>query len=88
MKAFDEMDRAEASPYAPIEDWLKTVDSTLLSDKRDEAYRLFIQRGITFAVYGDDGGSERLIPFDVVPRIIAAADQYCANQGIKYFGKL
>ena len=39
--------------------------------KRDEAEALFRRVGITFAVYGEGGDPERLIPFDVIPRILA-----------------
>jgi uncharacterized circularly permuted ATP-grasp superfamily protein len=42
--------------------------------KRAEADLTFRRVGITFAVYGDDAGTERLIPFDTIPRIIPAAE--------------
>ena len=44
--------------------------SDRIAQKRDEAERAFHRVGITFAVYGEDSGTERLIPFDLVPRII------------------
>ena len=43
-----------------------------IAQKRGEAERAFHRVGITFAVYGEDAGTERLIPFDIVPRIIPA----------------
>ena len=43
-----------------------------IAQKREEAERAFHRVGITFAVYGEDSGTERLIPFDIVPRIIPA----------------
>ena len=45
-----------------------------IGQKRDEAERAFHRIGITFAVCGEDAGTERLIPFDSVPRIIPAAE--------------
>ena len=44
----------------------------VVEEKRREADLLFHRVGITFAVYGDDEGTERLIPFDTIPRIIPA----------------
>ena len=43
---------------------------TRIAQKREEAERAFHRVGITFAVYGEESGTERLIPFDIVPRII------------------
>jgi uncharacterized circularly permuted ATP-grasp superfamily protein len=45
--------------------------------------RAFHRVGITFAVYGEDAGTERLIPFDIVPRIIPAAEWRVLEQGLK-----
>ena len=59
---------------AALERWLATVPADRLAQRRDEADRLFRRRGITFAVYGDTRGAERLIPFDVIPRILARSE--------------
>lgn len=56
--------------YDLFGDWLHSVDQDVLAQKRHEADLLFHKVGITFNVYGDDDGVERLIPFDAVPRII------------------
>src|SRR5258708_8910155 len=45
-----------------------------MAAKRAEADLIFHRVGITFAVYGDDQGTERLIPFDIIPRIIPTAE--------------
>jgi uncharacterized circularly permuted ATP-grasp superfamily protein len=79
---FDEMqinlaDTDAASVRAIYSDynlWLKSVPHHQLNSKRQEAELLFRRVGITFNVYGDDDGAERLIPFDVVPRILAAEE--------------
>ena len=54
--------------------WLHQTDEKSIERKREEADLLFHRVGITFNVYGANDGEERLIPFDVVPRIIAAAE--------------
>jgi uncharacterized circularly permuted ATP-grasp superfamily protein len=51
--------------------------------KRDEAERAFHRVGITFAVYGENSGTERLIPFDLVPRIISADEWRVLDRGLK-----
>ncbi len=54
--------------------WLQRQSSETIERKRAEADLTFRRVGITFAVYGDDAGTERLIPFDTIPRIIPAAE--------------
>lgn len=54
--------------------WLAQQPPETLERKRAEADLMFRRVGITFAVYGDDAGTERLIPFDIVPRIIPAGE--------------
>ncbi len=75
---FDEMhihaDSSVRDIYAAYEAWLKGVPHHQLNSKRQEAELLFRRVGITFNVYGDDDGAERLIPFDVLPRILAAKE--------------
>jgi uncharacterized circularly permuted ATP-grasp superfamily protein len=50
--------------------WLAAQSQERLAQKRSEADALFHRVGITFAVYGENAGTERLIPFDIVPRIV------------------
>lgn len=59
--------------YNLLADWLRGLSSADIERKRAEAERLFRHLGITFAVYGESAGVERLIPFDIVPRILPAA---------------
>ena len=56
--------------YAAYSAWLKDKSLEFIKQKQLEADTLFKRLGITFAVYGDEGGVERSIPFDIVPRII------------------
>jgi uncharacterized circularly permuted ATP-grasp superfamily protein len=72
---YDEMradDGGVRPHYRPFADWLERTPPDRIAQKREEAERLFHRVGITFAVYGEQSGTERLIPFDLVPRIIPA----------------
>ena len=75
--AYDEMRDGEGcvrSHYREFDAWLAGMPANRLAQKRAEADSLFRRTGITFAVYGEEAGAERLIPFDVIPRIITAAE--------------
>ena len=70
---YDEMNAApgEVRPhYRALSQWLAETPPERVVEKRREADLLFHRVGITFAVYGDAQGAERLIPFDTIPRII------------------
>jgi uncharacterized circularly permuted ATP-grasp superfamily protein len=69
--------------YQGFADWLDRTSGEKIAQKREEAERAFHRVGITFAVYGEDAGTERLIPFDIVPRIIHAAEWRLLEQGLK-----
>ena len=84
--AYDEMLTAAGlarSHYLPFSGWLEKTPPARLAQKRDEAERAFHRVGITFAVYGEDGGAERLIPFDIVPRIIPADEWKLLERGLR-----
>ena len=75
-RCYDEMHDAEGSvrdAYAGYCRWFAAQDRGLLQRKGIEAENFFRRTGITFNVYGEDAGEERLIPFDMVPRIVTAA---------------
>jgi len=89
-RAFDEMHAAAGGtrpPYREFEDWLQQQSAETMRNKRAEADLVFRRVGITFAVYGekdvDGGGTERLIPFDVIPRIIAASEWRELQAGLR-----
>jgi len=63
--------------------WLAELPDGTLERKSVEAELLFRRLGITFAVYGEEAGAERLIPFDIVPRIFGAAEWQRLELGIK-----
>ena len=70
-------------PYASVHQWLQTQKIDDLKRKREDAEALFRRTGITFAVYGDDAATERLIPFDIIPRILSAAEWRRLAAGIE-----
>lgn len=85
-KAFDEMNGfggGVREPYRAVAEWLETQKIDDLKKKRTEAEALFRRTGITFAVYGDGQAAERLIPFDIVPRIISASEWRRLAAGIE-----
>ena len=63
--------------------WLNAMPPGKINAKRAEADALFHRVGITFAVYGEEGGSERLIPFDIIPRIIPASEWEFLSRGLR-----
>ena len=69
--------------YRAFADWLERTSPARIAQKRDEAERAFHRVGITFAVYGEDSGTERLIPFDIVPRIIPADEWKTLDRGLR-----
>jgi len=62
--------------------WLEQQPADSVARKRAEADLSFRRVGITFAVYGDDAGTERLIPFDIIPRIIPAHEWSMLERGL------
>jgi len=82
---FDEMGTAEGAVrphYRAFADWLTRTPPDRIAQKRGEAERIFHRVGITFAVYGEQAGTERLIPFDLVPRIIPADEWAVLESGL------
>ena len=83
---FDEMFDLNGSArphYADFHRWLGQQSEALMALKRAEADLIFRRVGITFAVYGDDAGSERTIPFDQIPRIFTAAEWSMLEAGLR-----
>ena len=82
---FNEMYASEGSVrklYEPLQDWLAHTTVDLLHLRREEAETIFRRLGITFAVYGEGGDPERLIPFDVLPRLIEAEEWRYLERGL------
>jgi len=75
--AFDEMHgdgSAVRDPYQRVAQWLSETSDDYLQTRCAQAELFFRRIGITFAVYGDAEADERLIPFDIVPRILARSE--------------
>ena len=83
---YDEMHGEGGVPRAHYESlarWLEGLPPELVEAKRREADLLFHRVGITFAVYGDEAGGERLIPFDAVPRVIPQPEWQTLERGLR-----
>ena len=71
-RLFNEMyteERAVRPHYAAFAEWLEQTPPARIAQNRHAAELLFHRVGITFAVYGEASGTERLIPFDIVPHV-------------------
>ena len=85
-KHFDEMllgANDVRDPYAEYHKWFSKEDPTRLAKKSKEAEAFFRRTGITFNVYGQSAAQERLIPFDLIPRIIANKEWTKLSKGIE-----
>jgi transglutaminase-like putative cysteine protease len=71
------------SPYSAFAEWLGTQKLEALKRKSVEAETLFRRTGITFSVYGNEDAGERLIPFDIIPRILSASEWRRLTVGIE-----
>ncbi len=86
MAAFDEMTGVDGGirpAYSEISGWLDEVTADVLDRRRREAELVFRRIGITFAVYGEAEATERLIPFDVIPRVLSAAEWKFLRGGLE-----
>ena len=69
--------------YGAIAEWLKQTPLELLASRKAEAELFFRRIGITFNVYGDSAGAERLIPFDIVPRVLTSGEWARLTAGLE-----
>lgn len=86
-RCFDEMtllDGAIRPVYGKVASWLAATPAELLAARRSQAELLFRRIGITFAVYGEGEkeGSERLIPFDIIPRMMLRSEWARLESGL------
>ncbi|MGR3491797.1 MAG: circularly permuted type 2 ATP-grasp protein [Shimia sp.] len=82
--AFNEMRHAGvlADSYRDVAAWLDAMSLDDLQLKSAEAENLFRRIGITFAVYGEGGDPDRLIPFDPIPRVFSAREWQTIDTGV------
>ena len=69
--------------YRGIVEYLENLSIDELNKKDELAHRLFMSQGITFTVYSSGEGIEKIFPFDIIPRIITAAEWKYIEEGIK-----
>jgi len=86
--AFDELygegQGGTARPgFEPLADWLRTTPAAELDRRQQAAEAAFHQMGVTFNVYGDEEAAERIIPFDIVPRIFLAHEWRRLSEGLE-----
>ncbi len=82
---WDEMydDEEIRSQYEVINNYLKNSSSESLNKKEELSKQLFMSQGVTFTVYSDNEGIEKIFPFDIIPRIITATEWKKIDEGIK-----
>ena len=82
---FDEMcfNNVIRSQYSKVFEDMSEIPVDLLRQKDVQAGELFMNQGITFTVYNDDAGIERIFPFDIIPRILTAAEWEHIETGIR-----
>jgi len=83
---FDEMFSAEGCPRPAAQALFKTIESLPkgeLLTRQQAAEKALLQMGITFNVYGEDAGVEKIFPFDILPRIVSANEWNRIETGLK-----
>src|SRR6202171_5431612 len=83
---FDEMFEPGCEPRAAARALFQLIEAMTdgeLLRRQQSAERALLNMGITFNVYGDSAGSERIFPFDLVPRIVAASEWDYIERGLK-----
>ena len=88
LAAFDELwgtsRSREARPgFEQVNEWLEGTPAAELERRQRAAEAAFRSLGITFAVYGDEDAAERIIPFDIIPRILSAREWRNLSAGLE-----
>lgn len=85
MTFFDEMLSPDGArpPYAAYAEWFAAQNTTRLANKAQDAEAFFRRSGITFNVYGQADAEERLIPFDLIPRVLSGREWTKLSKGIE-----
>jgi uncharacterized circularly permuted ATP-grasp superfamily protein len=83
---YDEMFTPDGEPrvhYRLLVDFLERLTPADLSRREQAAQLAFLERGVTFGVYGSNEGAEKIFPFDIIPRIIAAQEWQVVEKGLR-----
>ena len=87
MNAFNEMTDTDAGTvnelYGKVAQWLQDTPSDTLQARRAQAELFFRRLGVTFAVYGESEAGERIIPFDIIPRVLSQAEWRRLEAGVR-----
>src|ERR1700741_1889081 len=75
-------DPAGRPEFARLSEWIEHTPPAELDRRQKAAEAAFRQLGITFAVYGEEESAERIIPFDIVPRIFPASEWASLSEGL------
>ena len=85
-QCFDEL-KIDKDHYRPVAqavgNWLDNINIDALNHLNEQAENIFYRKGVTFTVYSDAENIERMIPFDIIPRIIAASEWQQIEAGCK-----
>src|SRR5687767_14908885 len=82
---FDEMFQERGVPRPPYEALFRLLlelSATDLRQRQQDADSAFLHQGVTFTVYGDEQGTERIFPYDLLPRIITAREWDTIERGL------
>lgn len=83
---YDELFAAKGQPRPEAALLIERINSLSLEElqQRKQAARIALFKlGVTFNVYGDDQGAERILPFDIIPRIVSVQEWARLEQGLK-----
>lgn len=83
---YDEMFEHDGRPRAPVRPLVRKIESLSsgeLANRQLAADRALVQAGITFNVYGESAGVEKTLPFDLIPRMVTAAEWDRIEKGLK-----
>jgi uncharacterized circularly permuted ATP-grasp superfamily protein len=69
--------------YKPIYDRIGGLSASEFEEKKKQADSSFLEHGVTFTVYGDETGTERIFPFDLIPRVIPDAEWQKVEEGLR-----
>lgn len=83
---YDELFRAKGEPRAeamPLIDRINSLSAEEVQRRQQAAQIALFKMGVTFNVYSDNQGTERIIPFDIIPRIVSADDWATLEKGLE-----
>ena len=83
---YDEMfeqDRTPREAYASLHRRLESLSARELTKRQQAADESFLHRGITFTVYGDEKGTEKIFPYDIIPRVLSASEWETIERGLE-----